>query len=215
MSTITSITNPSSATSTTSTITAPSDLQAGDFLLLFDCASTSLSPPTVVTPTGWTALDSQSGTSMTDAMSYKIADGTEAGSSITGMNGGYSNRKLLVVFRGNVPFIAATIQSKVKQITASNPTSKTITSGSATTSILVIASWSDQIDSNDISPRTQSPTMTEVNNTTHQYIGWIPYYSSGWTDQTFDMDDEGADNALMGCYIELTGDAGQFFSVFD
>lgn len=213
MSLITSITNPSYATSTASTITAPSDLQMGDLLIIFDCASTAGSPPSTVTPAGFTSIDSQSGTSMTDAWYYKIADGSEASQSFTGMNGGYSNRKLFVVFRANVPIIGVTVQSKVKQITASNPTSKTITSSGGTVPLLSLASWSNQIDSNHISTRTQSPTLTEVNNTTHQYIGWIPYYTSP-ADVTFDMDDEGADNALMGCYLEVVGHNGQFFSVF-
>lgn len=213
MASITSITNPSSSTSTSSTINAPSDLQMGDLLLIFDCASTALSPPSTVQPSGFTAVDSQSGTSMTDAMWYKIADGSEAGQSFTGMNGGYSNRKLFLVFRANVPIISATVSTVSKQITASNPTSKTISASGGTAPLLVIASWSNQIDSNAISPRTQSPSMTEVSNDTHQYIGWIPYYTSP-SDQTFDMDDEGADNALMGWYFTLGGHNGQFFSVF-
>lgn len=213
MSTITSITNPSSSTSSSSTITAPSDLRMGDLLLLFDCASTSLSPPSAVTPSGWTQVDTQAGTSMRDSMCYKIADGSEASSSITGMNGGYSNRKLLAVFRCNVPIVGVSISTVSKTITASNPASQSVTASSGTAPLIVIASWSDQIDSNDISPRTQSPTMTEISNTTHQYIGWIGYTSSP-SDQSFDMDDEGADNALMGFYMQLTGYTGQFFNVF-
>lgn len=213
MSTITSITNPSSATSSASTVTAPADLQMGDLLILFDCGSTGGSPPSAVTPSGWTQIDTQAGTSMRDSMCYKIADGTEASTSITGINGGYSNRKILAVFRANVPIVRVSVSSVSKEITGSNPTSKTISASGGTAPLLVIASWSNQIDSSAISPRTQSPTMTEISNTTHQYIGWVAYTSSP-SDQSFDMDDEGFDNALMGFYIQLTGDTGQFFNVF-
>lgn len=213
MAQITSITNPSSSTSTGSTITAPSDLQMGDLLLIFDCASTSGAPPSSVQPSGFTAVSEQSGSSMTDAMWYKIADGSEASQTFTGMNGVFSDRKLFLVFRANIPIISATLSTVSKTITGSNPGSQTISASGGTAPLLVIASWADQDTSNDISPRTQSPSMTEVSNSTHQYIGWIPYYSSP-SDQTFDMDDEGFDNALMGWYFTLKGAQGQFFSVF-
>ena len=90
-----------SATSSTSTITVPSGVQAGDFMALFDVAFNTASTPTLVTPSGFTSQRSNSGSNGRIATSSRlILSSAEADTTITGMTGNSSVNKILLVFRG-------------------------------------------------------------------------------------------------------------------
>ncbi len=69
----------SNTESTTNNVTMPATVEAGDLLLVLlstDDAST------ITTPGGWTAIDSDNGTTVTGSIFAKIAAGTEDGTSV-------------------------------------------------------------------------------------------------------------------------------------
>jgi hypothetical protein len=95
--------------SSASTLTAPSGIQAGDLLLTTDVAFSS-SNNSVTIPTGFTLLCFDVrilfGGYMKNALSYKIAAGTESGTTLnfSSRSDGY---RALLVLRPNVPILGA------------------------------------------------------------------------------------------------------------
>lgn len=87
------------SSSTSSTITAPSGISAGDLIVLIDMAVKSPGIPTTVTPTGFVLAASNLTAPVRANISIRVADGTESGTSITGMNGTGANNKAMIVLR--------------------------------------------------------------------------------------------------------------------
>lgn len=111
----------SSATSSTSTITVPGTAAAGDIAVLFDAPNQSTTPTTVI-PSGFIDfVDGGSASQSNDRVSVKVLDGTET--TLTGMNGGSSNSKLLLIFRPSHPVSAINhATSTVSKSGSSDPT---------------------------------------------------------------------------------------------
>jgi len=199
-----SIVQQASATSTAATLTAPADIVSGDLLIFSDLA-TNIGLPASVVPTGFTSLSSVSGGNNQRCItSYKIADGSEASATITGMDGNLSDRKVMVTFRGNVPFATASPNTwgGVNQIT--NPTAQTVTASGGTPPLIVFGVYGCADAAVD--PRTFSTTKDgEVSQGTNLYVAWKIYMSSP-ADTDVDMDDEGGSfqNSLQSGYIALT-----------
>ena len=116
----------SSATSTGSTIVIPSNAAVGDLAVLCDISTNSVGYPTLVYPTGWTAIVDDysyfpSGT--TAALSRKTLVSGDPGATITGMLGASEDSKALFVFRPNTSIGSVTdssIASEAVNATASN-----------------------------------------------------------------------------------------------
>ena len=213
---ITTCTEQAHSSSTTATFTAPASINAGD-LLVAVCrgANSGIDAPADSVPSGFTEIATLSGTNAGRRMtySYKIADGTEDSEVLDSIAADDTWINLLVQFRADEPITAVAVQSIVSQLTSNNPTSKTVTSATGAVPLLAITTWMDSPTSSDISPRTQSPALTELSDNTHLYLGY-KFYSSSPADVTFDMDDEGSSNALVGWYFELTGTAAAYTSRF-
>jgi len=206
---LTTITQVLSSTSLTSTIDVPVGVVSGDLIVLLDVPLNSASPaPSLVTPSGFT----NSGINFIDslnvrrmALSFKIASGSEGGTTLTGMNGSTANNKSLLVFRGNIPFVTATVLDVGTQATDGNPTAQTVTSGSGTVPLIVFGCYRSQ---GDIDPRTftqgGSPAKDgEINPNTFGYLAWKIFNQSP-SDIVVDMDDEGNQNMLASCYFEMS-----------
>jgi hypothetical protein len=93
-----------SSTSSTSTITLPSNLTNKDILILFDFAwSTNSTIPTQVLPSGWTtiqnATDTYSSNETRGITTYIAGNSSLSGTTVTGMSGTGGTRKICVVFR--------------------------------------------------------------------------------------------------------------------
>ena len=94
-----------SSTSSTASITLPSNLTSKDLLILFDFSYNSNSTiPTLVSPSGWTNIsnetDSYGGSNQTRAAVWYIAGSSSlSGTSVTGMAVNTGTRKICVVFR--------------------------------------------------------------------------------------------------------------------
>lgn len=189
-----------SSTSTTGSVTAPASIENGDLLILFDSSRASSGFPTAVTPTGFTNLSSVAGNANgRNMLSYKIADGTEDSASITGMDS-TEDRKCLVQYRGSRPISNLTASTPVTASSAGDPTQQTIAASSGVLPpTLGIATFSAN---NTVSPRTTSITPDN-----ELSCGSVQAYFHGYTQETspanytFDMDDEGNDNILIGVYF--------------
>jgi hypothetical protein len=206
---VTSIVQQANAVSVLTTITAPADIIEGDMLVLLDSAGNVLAAaPSTVVPSGFTSIVNTTGsdggvTNYRQIASYKLADGSEASSSLTGMasNAGIV-RKVLLVFRPDVPASTLTPADPDGQATTGNPTSQTVTASGGTPPLGVFGCYGS--DGTAISPRTMSPAKDgEVNSTTGCYFAWKIYNTSPAA-VSVDMDDEGSMNILQSFYVQVS-----------
>jgi hypothetical protein len=202
---VASISFHASATSTTSSITGPATIQAGDLLVLSDHSYRSDSAtPNAIVPSGFTQIHNDvdpGGTNRSrHILSYKIADGAEASASITGLSGGTLG-KVLLVFRGNVKISSVTIGSPVTSgITDDNPASQSIAASGGTAPLVVLSAY---YSNGAIDPRTFSTTKdAEVNSAAYHYFAY-KIHNSAPADTSIDMDDDGNNNVVHGAYIAV------------
>lgn len=192
--------------SSSAAITVPSGVQAGDLLVLQDFALHSGGVPTAVTPTGWTNIVDTSGTPARLMISYKLADGSEGGTSVTGM-GDASNMKCLYIFRGDAPATLLTASTPNQQNTGSNPSSQTVSASGQTTPLVIIGGYAAVAGT--VSPRTFSPAKDgEIEQTSVALLSadtWLAYkiYNSSPANVSVDMDDE-SNNYLASFYVQMS-----------
>lgn len=98
----------SNTTSSTSSISYPSDVKSGDVAVLFDGATGGSYSSSALA--GFTPVDTAGGSVSRENLQYRLCDGTEGGTSISCINGG-TNAKRLLIIRGNIP---------IKTITSTN-----------------------------------------------------------------------------------------------
>lgn len=188
-----------SATSISSTVTAPASIQAGDILVLLDLA-VSGSTPTSVVPPGFAVLQDINGSQYRQTLSYKLADGSEAGAIFTGMNGTSEDNKILFAFSAGA---SALIPSPFNgDATNANPPAQTILASGAPAPLVVLGAYSS---SDPVSPRTMSPAKDGEQNTPDNGV-WLAYkiYNSSPADVTVDIADEGNANTIQSGYIQAT-----------
>ncbi len=204
---LTSLSFLDSATSTGASVTGPAGILTGDLLVLFDraIAAGSATPPTTVLPSGFTSISNSPGSNASpnavrSIVSYKIADGSEASASLTGMNGS-TNGKMLAVFRGDVHVSAVLPSTPNAETTDGNPASQNVAASGGATPLIVVAGYGS---GSAIDPRTFSPAKdAEINSATTRYLAYKIYNSSP-ADVTVDMDDEGDLNSLQSCFISCS-----------
>jgi hypothetical protein len=185
--------------SATSSITCPSNVVAGDLICFFEDA---LSASGQAIPSGFTLISGTLITNNRAVWSYKIATGTEGGTSITGMTGGTFYTKVLLIFRGDVPISAVTVASVNQQATAGDPTAQTVTASSGVPPLVVLASYTT--GTGPIATRTFSPAedaeIIPAGALNTEYIKYKIYNASP-SNTTVDMPDAGVDNGLHSSYL--------------
>jgi hypothetical protein len=111
-----------------SSSTAPLGIQAGDLIIFSDLRAANANGNTSRIPTGFTSLiqrnqsffGSNDNITTRANVSYKIADGSEGGSTLLGQNSG---NKLCIVLRGNFPITSVTASGWTGAGGSSNGTS--------------------------------------------------------------------------------------------
>jgi len=198
-----SLSEQASATSTAATITVPASVVAGDILVLADRAVGGGAPSKVI-PSGFTEIADNLRNETRLITSYKLADGTEAGNSITGMNSN-TNTKCLYVFRGNISVVGLALKSVDQEDTNGTPSTQTVTSGSGATPLVVMGAYCTFDDrKGGIDPRGFSPAKDgEINSTTELYLAYKIYNSSP-ANVDVSMGDEGFRNILHSWYLEAS-----------
>jgi hypothetical protein len=189
----------SSSTNNASTITVPNDVVASDLLVLYDRAGNTSGFPTAVTPTGFTQILNQTGsTNLRFVCSFKIAAGTEAGTTITGMNGNNLNGKILMVFSTNGATAGAAFDVAF-QNTDGDPAAQTVNASGQSTPLVVIAYMRQvTITSQSFSP-TEDGTVPFGAQTAYYKM-----YNASPADVTVDCGDGGNNNALLSFYIQVS-----------
>ena len=188
----------SSTSDNLSTITAPSDIIAGDLIVLYDRATNSSGFPTSVIPSGFTTiLNNTHESTRRTICSYKIANGTEAGTTITGMDGASADVKTILVFSTNGATTASFFDVEF-QSTDGNPVAQTINASSGSPPLVVIGFIRQVTTTSQSMSPTQDGTVVNGQNTAYYKI-----YNSSPADVTFDCGDGGNANALMSFYLEV------------
>jgi hypothetical protein len=195
------------------TITGSASIVAGDVLVLLDSVwNSGALPPASSVPTGFTQITTAAGvavdrTRMT--ISFKLATGAEASASITGMTGSGGAAKVLSVFRGAPVVSAISAFDPGQEHTTGNPTAQTITAGGGVAPLLVIGAYSGELA---VNPRTFTVGGSAAKDGETQASGgtfinsWLAYkiYNASPADVVVDMDDEGSDNTLESCYLQVS-----------
>lgn len=188
----------------TATIVLPSVISRGDLIILIDGAWNVAGIPTAITPTGFTNI-ANDGLGIHRAMlSYKVATGSEAGATVTGMSGDSINRKIAKVFRPNAQ-AAVTISGINHQITDSAPTNQTIAVGSAVKPLIALmaAYQLSGVTGRSFTIGGSDAKDSELTAGTNIYLIW-KIVNSAPSDIVAAMGDNGNANCLQSCYI--TGD---------
>jgi hypothetical protein len=183
-------------------IVAPDDIQKGDFLVYGQQASNSIGTPTLVTPSGFTAATSGTGSSAAASIDVKVADGTEGGTTITGMDANF-DWHTLTVFRPSRPIKSFTVLSPTFEATSADPAAQVISSGSATGIALVLGAYGAGL-TNTPTP-SMSPTedgTTTISGSPEHLLKYKTWHGSP-ADVTIDNEDSGNRNTLCGCYIQF------------
>ena len=119
------------------------------------------------------------------------------------MNGTSQNRKVLLVFRPNVPANSLSVgPTSVATISDINPVAQTIVATGGTAPLVVIGFYGS---SGTIDPRTftvggSAAKDGEVSESNNLYAAY-KIYNSAPADVVVDMDDEGTDNVVCGNWI--------------
>lgn len=191
------------------TVVVPSSVIAGDLLVLVDHDISSGAEPTLVVPSGFnTFLDyggdvNASGFFSRLVASYKIAAASDAGATLTGLEGeDDSSGKVLVVYRGNVPITGVSATDSGGTNTNGNPGAVSVNASGAATPVLVIGAYGS---GGGINPRTMSPAKDgEVGDaSTTCWQAW-KIYNADPANVSVDMDDEGNLNTVAGGYLVLS-----------
>jgi len=190
-----------SANSTAQNVTCPT-VEAGDLLVLLDRGQGSGgTPPAAVVPTNFSIIDNRAAGIARQVLSYKIAVGNEEGTSLTGMNGSTSNRKILAVFRQTPAATAATPQNATGEATSGNPAAQVVGASAGAVPLVVIGAYGSDLT---VDPRTMSPAKdAEILNQPGGSNIVLAYkiYNAAPADVSVDMDDESNLNILQSCYI--------------
>lgn len=172
----------SAITSTSSTITVPAYIQAGDIAILFDTAENgSTTIPTTATPTNFTVIDNASISSSSSGrsiISYKVLIAGDASTTLTGMTGTNNTNKILTIWRLNQPLspsntISVTLSTPGTQATTgANPSNQTISMAGLSFKDCAIYAASYRINSGGTmgTRGATGPIFTEIANGSRFYI---------------------------------------------
>jgi len=188
-----------SANSTTASITIPAGAQQGDIGILCDFGRQLSGSPTLVTPSGWTVIDTLGSGAPLVRTSYRILGSSPGGSTVTGMDANFADAKTMLVFRPSRPITSVGLAGlNGEYAPSSNPSPQVVAAASGAPGLVVIGVY---CASAAVSPRSFSPTEDgEVVSGTTNYMKYKIYNSSP-ADVTVDMDNEAAYNFLQSFYM--------------
>jgi hypothetical protein len=199
----------SGTNSAAGTITAPATVVAGDILVLFQVSEViGATPPTAVVPSGFTSWADQTysagGSAGRAILCYKLADGTESGATLTGMDDQF-DRKVMFCFEAAAGSLFASTPTLTDTNTG-NPASQNVDCSGALNPVLVIGAYNS---GTNVSPRTMSAAKDGERSSLGATSGttgltWLAYkiYNSSPVDVSVDMDDEGTAHFLFSGYLE-------------
>jgi hypothetical protein len=190
-----------SAFATGNSITAPDGILAGDIIVLWDVILSD--GPGGGVPSGFTGIES-SGIGNA-RLSYKIAAGTEGGTSITGITGtSPTPYKAMAVFRPSVA-PSVSVQDSDLEFTADNPAAQTISANGADTPLIALAAYAagGGLSGASLSPSADDSVDDAGGESIHIRLSW-KIYNTAPADLTADLGDSGTANVLASCYLQVS-----------
>ena len=205
------------------TITVMSGVQAGDLLVFFNFSHNDKNDvPTAVTPSGFSLIHSLVGNyNYADgrwSSYYKIANGTESGTTLTGMNSD-TDESCLILFRGNKQISSVSSIGIVSESSQANLNEPVITSSSGNTPFVIFAFFGiyakdaglgSPITAASIDGETMTNTIIIDDGAENlSFAAWkIKNYGDTANDVTLDAYAEGASSnyaicGVVGFYLEL------------
>lgn len=175
------------------------DVQAGDLIIFFDAAGVTVQPTHAV-PSGFTEIGRVvSGDAFWRwIVSYKIAAGTEGGTTITGMTTGGVRRPTLAVFRKQSPILSVSVHD-VDTGTASASTG----SSAANVPYVVIGCGAYFTSTTQPADATGTPAFDgSVDGQSNTRIGWN--FTDPPVNQTVNEPSGNSYRATFAFYIEAT-----------
>ncbi len=211
----TSLVFDSSAVAQASTVTIPSGALAGYLAILFDVAINSgASSPADVTPAGWTsaalmAASDAAGDYGRVRVSYRILNGTDHGTVVTGMAGTTIQSKIMLVFRGSpivIPSVTPnSFNSQVANGVDLGPI--TISANAGIAPLIVVGCIFDENNPPNFSTASPAWDATVADNGTPGIVvlraGYKIYNSAPASHSIDGSHTAGATNGLVGGYITL------------
>jgi len=197
-----SVTRMAFLTSTTSvleTITCPTILPF-DVGVLIDFAGDFSAIPSQVVPSGFTSLKTDTVSFYRGTASYKVFNGTESGTSLTGQASDDALlSKILLVFRPNGVINTVTTSTWLGEATAGNPAAQAIAAAGQPAPLIRIAGGSVNVGTTpSFSAGTFDATVTQASGSTLQIAGYTVQNSSP-SDDSVDMADFGTNWLVSGC----------------
>lgn len=192
-----------SANTTSSTITWPGSLQAGDVAFVFNMSGGIANVPAEVVPSGFTRFSTSTIASTARyTASSKILTGSESGS-LTLQNGNGSNRGVMIVLRGTQPITNLSFSTIGLEGTSGNPASQTVLSNTEAGPIIVLACATGLAVTTFV---TETPNFAAVTSTAnnHMKVGHTIYNTVGTTNHTVDMGDVGNANFLNSFFVRCS-----------
>lgn len=198
---VTSIAYLTTAYASATTISMPT-IQAGDLAIFFDWARNSTTTiPTTAIPSGFTSIAevSQATTNgVKAAVSYKILDGTESGTTLTGMNATILPKQILI-YRPTGVISSVTVNGLNQQATASAPTNQTLDLGTYNTALDI--GFAQYCSSGTVTTRGSTVTETrEVGSAVYTKIK--TFEGGGFSSSTISQADYGV-NALQSFILRI------------
>jgi hypothetical protein len=191
-----------SATSSATTLTAPSTIVAGDLLVWSENSVTFGGLPTSVVPTGFTSISNNTvGTNRRIITAYKIAVSGDASSTITGMTTNNALTKMLLVFSTNGA-TSASVFDIGYETTNNDPAAQTITSGSGTPPLVSIGYVRTGTGTYSMTPTEDGVVSTNSDVAGSFFVYKI--YNSSPADVTVDATDGGNNNTINSFYIQVS-----------
>lgn len=196
-----------SNTSTAETITIPAGAATGDVMVLVQRAKGASAAPSDVTPSGWTDVGATVNVFQEGAVDvrvshkYKIATSSDAGATVTGMNGGDRDHKIILVFRPTDAASAVAPQDLAGEIVSGDPSAQICNASSGATPLLVIASFGEgggQQTGVSFSP-SEDGIVTNID-----IDAYFKIYNSSPADVSLDLGDGGTGNSLCSFYLEVS-----------
>lgn len=184
-------------------IVVPSGVLAGDLLVFHNI--TRSAPGGAVQPSGFTEINvasrNESGTICVVSLYYKIAVGTESGTTLTGMPDDSDNAIELLHFRADQAIVSVTA-GDVEGSVSPNGLSFTCSASAGTAPLVVIGAYVDG-DSSGIGATSMTPTEdATITNGAYVQVKYKIYNDSP-QNTGLTLADGGNFNCLQSCYLQV------------
>lgn len=198
----------SKSTSTGATITLPASVD-GKLLVLMQYGRDNASPPSDVTPSGWTDVGAAvniAGNRVRMSCKYRIATTMDSSATVTGIDGG-TDGKILFVFSSDGTITGVSPQDLAGEITNGDPAQQTINASAGAEPLIALAGYG--VTHNfTIASDTFSPSASQATSSGIRHKAACKIYNSSAMDTTVDLPDIRNDNALHSFYLEITEGGG-------